>query len=342
MWSHFVIFEIFLPNTYLLNLKFQKRYLRFVLLSASTCIYIFIFWHFGQTEINLKLDKNSAYFKFDSHSFLIKPEDCAQIDDNSTLFFIGLSSSPKNFHFRQAIRQTWQADANQRSKNSKLKAIIRFFVGKSFSKKRNEFLRAEGEKYGDLVQADFFDTYRNMTLKTVSMFEYASKYCSQASFYFKSDDDCWVNVPKLMEKYAAKKGKEIFVGELRKNAKPILDTNHRWYVSKEEYQGNVFPDYVSGGGYLLSKPALLKVFGLCRVYKFVSMEDIRMGICADLVNVERTNEKAISTTEYVFSACYINSMIVVHPLRHNKLRAVWPEIQALRSKRTTCDGIKEF
>ncbi len=47
--------------------------------------------------------------------------------------------------------------------------------------------------YGDLVQENFLDSYRNLTLKTLMGIRWASIYCANAKFIVKIDDDVVLN-----------------------------------------------------------------------------------------------------------------------------------------------------
>ena len=48
--------------------------------------------------------------------------------------------------------------------------------------------------YGDLVQGNFMDTYRNLTYKTVLGHMWVSSFCSQAEFVVKTDDEIYVDI----------------------------------------------------------------------------------------------------------------------------------------------------
>ena len=52
----------------------------------------------------------------------------------------------------------------------------------------------ENQLYGDLVQGDFLDTYRNLTYKTVLGHMWVSNFCNQAEFVVKTDDEIYVDL----------------------------------------------------------------------------------------------------------------------------------------------------
>lgn len=180
------------------------------------------------------------------------------------------------------LRHTWIYVALEQSEKSKFKVIPRFVVGKSKYDFVNRKLQDESEQYGDIVQGNFIDHYDNLTLKTYFLFSFALKYCANADFVMKMDDDCYVNVPKLIEVYGRYKGRDLLVGHRNQEYRPFREPGYKWRVTKEEYEPSLYPDYVLGGsGYLFSRSAALKVFKVCSAEPFFKMEDIWFtGMCA--------------------------------------------------------------
>lgn len=62
-----------------------------------------------------------------------------------------------------------------------------------------EGFQKEIDLYGDIIIANFKDTYRNLTLKALYMVEWTSRYCSNARFFMKTDDDVFLNVPLVLD-----------------------------------------------------------------------------------------------------------------------------------------------
>jgi hypothetical protein len=62
----------------------------------------------------------------------------------------------------------------------------------------------EYEKYGDIVQQNFYDSYYNNTIKTLMGIRWAVDYCSKSKFYLFVDDDFYVN-PNLLIKFLSQK-----------------------------------------------------------------------------------------------------------------------------------------
>lgn len=99
--------------------------------------------------IRIEGSKTFSIFKMKLKSKL-EPDKCA--DDNIVAI---IHSKPENSRLRNIIRQTW---------GQNLKRI--FVLGKQ--KDWNKTLKKEHEKHQDLLQFNFIDDYKNMTIKHLS------------------------------------------------------------------------------------------------------------------------------------------------------------------------------
>jgi len=59
-------------------------------------------------------------------------------------------------------------------------------------------VEAEFAQHRDLVQGNFIDSYRNLTLKAVMGLRWMSTYCSEAPFAIKTDDDTFLNIFEMV------------------------------------------------------------------------------------------------------------------------------------------------
>ena len=135
----------------------------------------------------------------------------------SVYLLLVIKSSTSQFSRRQAIRQTW-GDTHKlhlnidqtghfnrgmkifsADKSSKVLNIKRLFLlAKGEHQGKEELLKMEANEYGDILQGDFQDSFRNLTLKDIMFLDWQRRYCSQVQFIFKGDDDVFVNVFNIM------------------------------------------------------------------------------------------------------------------------------------------------
>jgi len=99
-----------------------------------------------------------------------------------------------NFLARRTIRETWLTPTYDKS----LWVQHVFLFGQSTNISVDKQLHREHLEYGDIIQFSFYDTYRILTYKTIMGYKWASRYCSNANFIFKTDDDVYVNIKGLL------------------------------------------------------------------------------------------------------------------------------------------------
>lgn len=184
------------------------------------------------------------------------PTDLSLRYSETELFlFIAITTDHKNFEARQAVRNTWL----QFPKIPNWEAY--FFVMQSPNSSLQRQLEEEAKEYKDIVILPYLETYSNLTLKTLSLMEWIDKNIN-ATFIFKSDDDAYVNVPRLVLWLLKKPTQKFYTGGVNRNSKPVRIKGHKWYVSYDEYPYKYYPDYCIGNGYVISRD-LVSVLGNC-------------------------------------------------------------------------------
>ena len=67
--------------------------------------------------------------------------------------------------------------------------VLVFLLGTPASPSQQMAIEREAKKEGDMIQGDFKDSYRHLAYKNVMGKLWASRFCPQAEFVVKSDDD---------------------------------------------------------------------------------------------------------------------------------------------------------
>lgn len=125
--------------------------------------------------------------------------------------FIMVISAPSHFLQRLAIRQTWGSFAHRRD------ISMAFIIGALEKQSIEPSLKDESDMYGDIVRARFIENYSNLTLKTLSMFEWVERFCSRTKFILKADDDMYINFPRLLpfiEQHRSEEEQKIIYGRI--------------------------------------------------------------------------------------------------------------------------------
>ena len=145
------------------------------------------------------------------------------------------------FKARSAIRQTW-ANISELPRNVK----VVFIIGQADNEKQQLKIKGESNKYGDIIQESFVDTYENLTIKSLMLLKWFEQNCHQTQYVMKSDDDMYINLQKLNDLVKTNQDPYLLVGNLRRNVAPIRYSRSKWYVPKHMFPGSRYPNYLSG------------------------------------------------------------------------------------------------
>lgn len=216
-----------------------------------------------------------------------------------------VSSAPAYFDRRRIIRQTWAADS---AIKTRWKTV--FLLGQSRDKNHSELLLREEAFYGDLIRADYFESYWNQTLKIEMGFEWAARYCS-FTFLLKADDDVFINPPAVIAvlNRANTPKEKLYMGFVYKN--PVVKRTGKWSLSQEEYNGTHYPDFCAGPGYILSPDVVhsfVGIFGSIPKFKF---DDVYVGMLAAKIGLKAVHDRGFQTPPYLSTTCvlYDNTLI---------------------------------
>nr|XP_026483867.1 beta-1,3-galactosyltransferase 5-like isoform X2 [Vanessa tameamea] len=199
-----------------------------------------------------------------------------------------------------------------------------------------EKIDEEVDKYGDVIQEGFIDSYNNLTLKSIMMLKWVTNNCNQSARYIlKTDDDMYVNVPNLIENlrnrskvHDSTKGQEkeyLLIGDLICGARPVQDVGSKWYSPRYMYGGRVYPRYLSGTGYALSAPAARALYEAALRTSYFHLEDIYItGMCAVRARPRLVprDEPGFSYSAVGNSACVAHSHLTAHRVRPARMRLV--------------------
>ncbi|XP_046991639.1 beta-1,3-galactosyltransferase 5-like isoform X2 [Schistocerca americana] len=120
--------------------------------------------------------------------------------------------------------------------------------------------------------------------------QWAVHHCPQARFVIKMDDDIVVNMYKLSEiiSYISEsQRKDLLMGYVLKGMVPVREPANKWYVTHEEFDGNMYPQFLSGWMYITTPPVINKLLSAAQKEKFFWIDDTFVtGILAQQAGVE--------------------------------------------------------
>lgn len=265
--------------------KTKFKLLIALLVLCFTCINKLIFSTGSLKDTNLSFIDNDDDDN-DIYSFKLNPKTriCGNDYGKDVLFISFNPSSIQNYENRIAIRNTWS--------NKFLFKNIRnvFIVGLSLNKSLNAKLLEENNQYGDIVQVNFLDSYQNLTHKTIAGIKWTSQYCYNSKFVVKVDDDVVINTYSFIDylNFLTKNNtisiKNSLFGYIFDKPYVIRDKNSKFYISKEEYQPDIFSLYCTGSCYIITGDLMKPMFKLTKHIKAFKFEDVYVGMLAKELN----------------------------------------------------------
>ncbi|KAL1418302.1 hypothetical protein MTO96_005770 [Rhipicephalus appendiculatus] len=172
---------------------------------------------------------------------------------------------------------------------------VAFLLGAGNDSRLQSAVESEASVHGDLIQEAFFDSYRNVTLKSIMMLRWTTRFCPGARFVVKVDDDTYLNAGNFFAAMQSRSEDAIY-GKLYQMSQPIRDLTNKWYVTPDEYPGDMYPDYVGGSAYVIGGDvvdALYRATGHVRPFP---IEDAYItGSCAESIGVRRVQVEGFNS-----------------------------------------------
>ncbi|XP_073825301.1 uncharacterized protein [Musca autumnalis] len=233
-----------------------------------------------------------------------------------------ITSAQTHTEARLAIRQTWGHFGTRRDVSTA------FILGRTTNATVSEALTQENMIYGDLIRGHFIDSYNNLTLKTLSSLEWVDNHCPKAKYILKTDDDMFINVPKLLQFLDAHaKDKRVIYGRLAKKWKPIRNKKSKYYISTGQFNAAVFPPFTTGPAYVLTSDIVHELYVRSLHQVYLKLEDVfTTGIVAQQLGIKRVHVNEFLNRRIAFNPCNIRKSISVHMIKANEQFDLWKKL----------------
>ncbi|XP_036610178.1 beta-1,3-galactosyltransferase 2-like [Trichosurus vulpecula] len=277
-------------------------------------------------KVNKTTPKNDEMHKDPvPYTFLIQEEDKCKNTTPFLVFLICTTEGQKSR--RDNIRKTWGNESLVPGYS-----VVRLFLLGVQKQGSTEAIRNESRMYRDIIQQDFRDTYRNLTLKVLMGMKWVATYCPNAHFVMKTDSDMFVNTEYLIQKVLVTKSTSelYFTGFPMRKATPIRSSRSKWYMPFDMYPGKFYPDFCSGTGYVFSGSLATMIYQVSFSIKVLHLEDVYVGLCLQKIGVKVSSPPRISLFnpfKVKFNPCTYNKLITSHYISSNELLIFWDEIQ---------------
>ena len=179
---------------------------------------------------------------------------------------------------REAIRETWGSIAKTETwpgidgaiKGVKLVFLLGNPEGHAV---KHAIIKDETERFGDVVVADFTDSYYNLTYKVMMALKWTNEYCPQASYVVKVDEDMFLHVVNLIRFLRTRHDTENgeVIGYM--NTIPKVLRTGIWGVPWDVFPFTRFPNYTNGNCYVIGGSAISKMFYAQERMPYIFIED---------------------------------------------------------------------
>uniref|UniRef100_A0A4W5KV45 Hexosyltransferase n=1 Tax=Hucho hucho TaxID=62062 RepID=A0A4W5KV45_9TELE len=304
-------------------------------------------------ELPLQMQKFVYSMHFRDYPVLIEPAKlCGRglRKGMGPLLLLAIKTQGQNFENRQAIRQTWGWAgwvAGATGKGGMVRRV--FLLGKNHVEPHiSELLQLESRHYGDILQWDFHDSFFNLTLKDLLLWDWLSAHCPRARFIFKGDDDVLVRTPALLDylrEQTIQSGgpgsegmKGFMVGDVIRAAVPNRVNSTKYFIPANFYKG-LYPPYGGGGGVVYSGELALRLNRISRSVHLYPIDDVYVGMCLHRLGVHPIHHPAFLTFDFPkkegVERCVYHTILLVHKRSPAQVMKLWSEI--MRNK-TECSN----
>jgi len=261
---------------------------------------------------------------------------------------IVVKSITSSFARRKAVRSTW-GNTETIPEIDKLKVRRLFLIGNSLDdnsfdplKEQHEaLLQAEANEYGDILQGEFHDSFRNLTLKEIMFLNWLPKHCPKTQFIFKGDDDIFANVPNIityLHTLTKSQQRDLFVGSVLYPSPRIDEPRSKYYVSEKLWPEKYYPPYVSGGGFIMSYVMAIRIFEAMKELPIIPIDDAFIGVCLRKLGYRPTNHKGFKSwgVKYLeLDNCVWSEVMTFHKLQPEEMEVMWRKF-INRDKKQIC------
>lgn len=240
--------------------------------------------------------------------------------------------APADVEARYTIRRTWGGKKIILGQLVETIFIVGLPGGNDASQQQ-ERLKRESEQYRDLIQSNFQDSYRNLTIKTMVMLEWLAQHCGKANYAIKIDSDMLLHVENLVTLLLdPKTPKENYMTGLVWWHSPVLrNPFNKFYMPRDVIAEPEYPPYPLGMAYVMSLDLPKKILTVSPQIKPIYIEDAYLGMCLKLLGIPPTDppeERMFQVTpQHPLSSCDLSKVIAMTTTGSSQIETYWQRIK---------------
>ncbi|CAJ0610572.1 unnamed protein product [Cylicocyclus nassatus] len=178
-----------------------------------------------------------------------------------------IRTGPKSLDYRNFIRETWKPQVDPIAK-------VIFVCAKGGN------VKAEADKYKDILQFDFADSYYNLSLKMMAIYGFVLSEMPSVRDIIVTNDDTIVNATALAQLVPSKRDGPWMLGKVSRGYPRLFMPWLPWHVPGQMYPNLCYPRFTQGSSYIVSRTGAQQLLhNICKT-PFVHLDDILMGVIA--------------------------------------------------------------
>lgn len=262
-------------------------------------------------------------YPYDYHFTINHPETCNLLKPFVVLI---VPVAPENMDHRINIRRTW---GNQTLVQDKVVRMF-FLLGRpsvgNVVQIQQQVIE-ENKEYGDLLESDFMDSYKNLTIKTMVMMEWLFSYCTTATYAMKIDSDMFLNVHNLISMLLTAKRENYLTGLVAHGAAVLRNKHSKWYLPLSIFPEEQYPPYALGLGYIFSLDLPKKIVEASRHVPTIYIEDVYVGLCMRHLQIMPTDPPAAKFHLFPlnYNRCTYSMIIATTTKASTNVRQNWKD-----------------
>ena len=192
----------------------------------------------NETIVTVKELATKYPIMIEDNVYVIPNKDVCPLNE-TVKFLLIVHSATDHSEQRQTIRRTWSNRAILQAFNGRLV----FILGTPNTKAKQRQIKIESDKFGDIIQGNFIDTYRNLTNKAVLGIRWITENCRQVRYVLKFDDDVFINSIRIFE-YLLNvtnqtwTSRAIICYKVQKGRALIQRSEGKWKVDENEFKNH--------------------------------------------------------------------------------------------------------
>ena len=267
--------------------------------------------------------------------------------ENKAKLMIFVYTRPENTEQRNFIRKAWGRQINSMLPQDVQLWKTFFVMGRSYTD-ADQAVAQENMVEKDILMGDFLDTPFEDTRKfmmTMRWFTLNSKQC-QPKFVMRTQDNVFQNMRAIMGWVEGRFENRpvitsnLYLGKILRMDRPIRDLNHALYVPVNDYNRDMFPEFIQSPVYFLTYQTFVRMSLVMSELIPIAMEDAYVGLLAEKVGLKPTHNDHFHMMSKTIDLCHHLKMFFIFNVQPEEHEVIFQQLKESIQK-PECQSYKD-